>query len=183
MSNFLDLNFTTEDLNNAQKDEFAIIPKGEYIAEITRSEVKDFYWQNSDATGKSLSLMFRIIEGEYAGRVIWDNPQLSNDKFDGFVTDGRKRLAQIAQAVGIKQVNDSTQLHDVAMTIVLAIEVDKKGVYDDKNVIKKVIPLKGGQPSKFTAKPQVPQQPTPQATQQPQAEGSEAPSTPAWQRG
>jgi len=180
MSNFLDLNFTTEDLNNAQKDEFAIIPKGEYVAEITRSEVKDFYWQNSDATGKSLSLMFRIIEGEYAGRVIWDNPQLSNDKFDGFVSDGRKKLAQIAQVVGIKQVNDSTQLHDTAMTIVLAIEVDKKGVYDDKNVIKKVIPLKGGQPSKFTAKPQAPSAPT---APTPQAEGSEAPQAPAWQRG
>ena len=63
MNNFLDLNFTQQDLNDAQKDEYAIIPKGEYMAEITRSEIKDFHWQNSGAVGKSLSLMFKIIEG------------------------------------------------------------------------------------------------------------------------
>ncbi len=179
MSNFLDLNFTQEDLNNAAKDEYAIIPKGEYTAEIARSEIKDFYWANSDATGKSLSLMFRIIDGEYAGRVIWDNPQLSNDKFDSFVSDGRKKLAQIAAAVGITQLNDSIQLHDVPMTIQVAIEVDKKGQYDDKNIIRKVLPLAGGAPSKFTAKPQVPSQPAPQqaAPQPPQSD------VPAWQRG
>jgi hypothetical protein len=182
MNNFLDLNFTQQDLNDAQKDEYAIIPKGEYMAEITRSEIKDFHWQNSGAVGKSLSLMFKIVEGEYAGRVIWDNPQLSNSEFDGFVKDGRKRLAQIAAATGITQLNDSQQLHDIPMTVVLGIEVDKNGVYDDKNVIKKVLPLKGGAPSKFTAKPQVPSQPAapaaPAAPEQPQADAA-----PSWQRG
>lgn len=178
MSNFLDLNFTQQDLNDAAKDEYALIPKGEYVAEITRSEIKDFHWQNSGAVGKSLSLMFRIIEGEYAGRVVWDNPQLSNSEFDGFVSDGRKKLAQIAAACGITQLNDSTQVHDIPMTIVLAVEVSKDERYDDKNVIKKVLPLAGGAPNKFTAKPQVPSAPQ---------QGSEAPQTqndaPAWQRG
>lgn len=185
MSNFLDFNFTQEELNEAQKDEFALIPKGEYTAEITRSEIKDFHWQNSGAVGKSLSLMFRIIDGEYAGRVIWDNPQLSNSEFDGFVEQGQKRIKQIAGAVGITNLNDSTQLHDVPMTIQLGIEIDKNGQYDDKNIIKKVIPLKGAAPNRFTAKPTAPQAPTapaaPAAPQAPQG-GSES-QTPAWQRG
>ena len=172
MSNFLDLNFTQQDLNDAAKDEYALIPKGEYVAEITRSEIKDFHWQNSGAVGKSLSLMFRIIEGEYAGRVVWDNPQLSNSEYDSFVKDGHKRLAQIAAACSITSLNDSTQVHDIPMTIVLAVEVSKDERYDDKNIIKKVLPLAGGAPNKFTAKPQVPSAPQ----TEPQNDA------PAWQR-
>ena len=108
---------------------------------------------------------------------------MSNSEFDGFVKNGRKRLAQIAAATGVTQLNDSQQLHDIPMTIVLGIEVDKNGVYDDKNVIKKVMPLKGGAPSKFTAKPQVPS--APQAPEQPAAapQQPQADATPAWQRG
>lgn len=173
MNNFLNMDFSQEELNAAQKDEYALIPKGDYTAEITRSEIKDFHWQNSGASGQELSLMFKIIEGEYAGRVIFANPQLSNNKFDSFVSQGRKLLAQIAAACSIKQLSDSTQLHDKPLQIKLGIEVSKNPQYEDKNIVQKVAPLAGGAPRpNFTAQPQVPSAAAPAQD-----------NRPAWERG
>lgn len=174
MSNFLDMSFTQEELNDSQKDEYAVIPKGDYMAEITRTEIKDFEWKNSGAHGKLLSMMFKVIDGEYTGRVIFADAHLSNSEYELFVSQGRKLIAQVALACNIKQLNDSQQMHDKPLMISVAIEVDKKGQYDDKNVIKKVSPLAAGTNPKFTAKPHV--QSAPQA-QQP------VDDRPAWQRG
>jgi hypothetical protein len=190
MNNFLNMDFTQEELNESQKDEYALIPKGDYTAEIVHSEIKDFHWKNSGAFGNLLSLRFRIVEGEFAGRVVFADAQLANSEYPSFVEQGRKLLAQIALACNIKQLNDSTQLHDKEMTIQLVVEKSKDPQYDDKNVVKKVVPLKGGQPSKFTAKPFNVSEPTTatatsHAEQVKNAGNAAQPDTsvPAWQRG
>lgn len=170
MSNFLDMSFTQEELNASQKDEYAIIPKGDYMAEVVHTEIKPFEWKNSGAHGNLLALRFRIIDGEYAGRVLFADAHLSNSEYESFVSQGRKLIAQIALATNVKQLNDSTQLHDKPLMISVAIEISKDERYDDKNVIKKVSPLGDGVKNpKFTAKPQVPSEPQD--------------DRPAWQRG
>ena len=131
----LNLNFTQDEVKNAQSDNYAPIPAGNYTAEITRSEVK----QTKDGRGSYLSLSFKIIEGEFAGRLIFQNITLTNANATA-QTIGHEQMAQLAGACGVLQLQDSQQLHGIAMTIRVAIETDKTGQYEPRNAIKKFMP-------------------------------------------
>ena len=128
----LNLNFTLKEVASAQRDNFDPIPAGNYVAEITRSEVK----QTKDGRGSYLSLSFKIIEGEFAGRLIFQNITLTNANATA-QTIGREQMAQLAGACGVLQLQDSEQLHGIPVGIRVAIETDKTGQYEPRNTIKK----------------------------------------------
>ena len=141
----LNLNFTQQEVASAQSDNYgAPIPAGNYVAEVNRSEVK----QTKDGRGSYLSLSFKIIEGEFAGRLIFQNITLTNANATAQAI-GREQMAQLAGACGILSLQDSEQLHGIAMTIRVAIETDKTGQYEPRNTIKKFFPL--GSPMHNTA--------------------------------
>ena len=132
----LNLNFTQQEVASAQSDNYgAPIPAGNYVAEVNRSEVK----QTKDGRGSYLSLSFKIIEGEFAGRLIFQNITLTNANATAQAI-GREQMAQLAGACGILSLQDSEQLHGIAMTIRVAIETDKSGQYEPRNTIKKFFP-------------------------------------------
>ena len=141
----LNLNFTQQEVASAQSDNYgAPIPAGNYTAEITRSEVK----QTKDGRGSYLSLSFKIIEGEFAGRLIFQNITLTNANATA-QTIGREQMAQLAGACGILSLQDSEQLHGIPVGIRVAVETDKTGQYEPRNTIKKFFPL--GSPMHNTA--------------------------------
>ena len=156
----LNLNFTQDEVKNAQSDNYAPIPAGNYTAEITRSEVK----QTKDGRGSYLSLSFKIIEGDFAGRLIFQNITLTNANATA-QNIGREQMAQLAGACGILQLQDSQQLHGKPIGIRVAIETDKSGQYEPRNSVKKFFPLNS--PSFGTPAPTAPQ--APQGYAQPQA--------------
>jgi len=149
------------------------VPEGEYIAMIVKSDAG----RNKKNTGRFISLNFKIIDGQYAGRYIFD---YINHEFDDYETDTGKKTAQhigqthlneICRALGyITQVSDTVLLHDKPLKITVGVRHDPG--YDPRNEVKKATPISG-------AAPVVPQQGANMAAgNQPQA-----PTTPPQQQG
>lgn len=150
----LNIQFDQTEIAQAQKGgDFAPIPAGTYIAQINRSEIKS----TKAGTGSYLSLGFQIVEGEYEGRMIFQNITLANPN-QVAAQIGREQLAQLAGACGIYQLGDSQELHGIPMQIRVGIEVDKTGQYEPSNNIKKFMALQGQAPSVQAPVQQQPQQ-------------------------
>ena len=174
---------------------YDVIPKGEYVMRIADSDVVP----NSAQTGTVLKLTLEVVSGEYAGRKVFDQLNLSNPN-EMAVKISRERLSAYCHATGVIQLQDSQQLHGIPFTAKVKIKVDKNGVYDDRNEIASCKKLEqgagqtpgfGGQPQGFGGAPAgfggaVPQQQPPAqqqftqggygqfANQQPQAQGFQA---------
>lgn len=90
------------------------IPSGEYEAVITESEMKP----TKAGTGQYLQLTFEITKGEYQGRKQWARLNLDNPS-DTAVQIAKAELSAICRAVGVLQPQDSQDLHDIPLVIVV----------------------------------------------------------------
>ncbi len=88
------------------------IPAGKYQAVITESEMKP----TKAGTGHYLQLTFQVIEGEYENRLLWARLNLNNPNATA-VEIARAELSAICRAVGVMAPNDSTELHNLPLTI------------------------------------------------------------------
>ena len=91
---------------------FEPLPAGKYVAAIVESETKT----TKAGTGQYLELKFQILEGEYKGRHVWARLNLWNPN-QLAVDIARGELSAIYHAVGLIQVQDSSELHDLPMLI------------------------------------------------------------------
>lgn len=161
----LNLSFTQDEVKEAQSDNFAPIPAGNYTAEVNRSEVK----QAKGGRGSYLSLSLKVLEGDFAGRLIFQNITLTNASATA-QNIGREQMAQLAGACGVLNLQDSEQLHGKPIGIRVAIETDKTGQYEPRNSVKKFFPLNN------------PMQSTPQFGQPQTAPAAQAPQGNPWAR-
>lgn len=116
------------DSNNHQDmNSFEPIPAGEYLAKITESEIKD----TAAGTGKYVKLKFEVIEGEYKGRLIWNNLNIINPNPTA-VEIAQKELATICRAIGKPVIQDTNELHGIPMLMKVRI-VPAKGDYPASN--------------------------------------------------
>ena len=111
-------------------DDFSPIPVGDYKAVITDSEVKET--KNKD--GQYLNLKVEIIEGEYQGRILFVILNLWNPNPKA-VEIANRELATIVAAVNKPGAQDSTELHNIPMTIKIGIQPGV-GEYGPSNRIK-----------------------------------------------
>lgn len=109
---------------------YDVIPKGEYVMRITDSDVVP----NSAQTGTVLKLTLEVVSGEYAGRKVFDQLNLTNPN-EMAVKISRERLSAYCHVTGVIQLQDSQQLHGILFVAKVKIKVDKNGVYDDRNEI------------------------------------------------
>lgn len=130
---------------------YDVIPKGEYVMRITDSDVVP----NSAQTGTILKLTLEVVSGEYAGRKVFDQLNLTNPN-EMAVKISRERLSAYCHATGVIQLQDSQQLHGIPFVAKVKIKVDKNGVYDDRNEISscKKMEQGGGAPQGFGGQPQ-----------------------------
>jgi uncharacterized protein DUF669 len=91
---------------------FEAIPAGDYLAAITRSEMK----ATKAGTGAYLELTFQILEGEHQGRLVWSKLNLDNPNAQA-VQIARAELSAICRAVGVMTPQDSSELHDLPLVI------------------------------------------------------------------
>ena len=105
------------------------IPKGEYTAMITRSEVKN----SRTSTGTYVELEWEIQEGEYKGRKVWQRVTYTNtsEKEEGF---GRKMLTAICHAVEVMQFSDTSELHNKLAKIEVSFVLGTDGRRDSNEV-------------------------------------------------
>jgi len=123
----------TED-NNQGADSFEAIPAGEYLAQITKSEMK----ANKAKTGHFLLLIHTIIEGKHKGSSIFVRLNLDNPNPKA-VEIANKELNSICQACEQEGVEDSEDLHGIPMCIKVAV-VPASANWPASNDIKKWSP-------------------------------------------
>lgn len=131
-----------------------IIPAGWYKAAMDESEMKP----TRDATGSYLACRFNLLEGQYAGRKVFTNLNLRNANAKT-VEIAFAQLSAIAHAVGVMDVQDSSQLHGRPLMIKLKVRKDDSGEYEDRNEIssyKAVDAAAGAQAAVQSAAPSFP---------------------------
>lgn len=118
--------------------DFDPIPAGAYPAIIVNSEMKD-----SSTGGKYLELEINISGDNYNGRKLFERLNLENQNPTA-VQIAFQTLGKICTAIGIDQVGDSVQLHNIPFIIDIDIEKGKPYIKDgvekegnDQNRIKK----------------------------------------------
>lgn len=145
--------------------DFDPIPAGEYIAEIIDSAVDDI--SRRDDKGRCLKLTWRVKDGEFDGRLIWQRLNLwaeNMNNLDKVRSIAEQQFAGIRHATGKVHVKDSEELHYIPCLIRVAVQVDKSGQYPPQNEIKSVKAVGGQGPASAPApRAAPPRQPAPPA--------------------
>ena len=108
------LNFNASAIDTASHDP---IPAGTYEAVITATEIKP----TRSANGTGINIPFEILSGGAKGRKVWEwiNYQHPNQEAQRI---GQQTLATICKVVGIAQLNETEQLHNVPLMITVGFD-------------------------------------------------------------
>lgn len=109
---------------------YELLPPGKYKVVISDSEEK----QTKKGDGSYLRLTLTVVDGEHAGRKLFDNLNLNNPN-DQAAGIARATLSAICRAVGVKTPQDSRDLHDIPLVAVVKVE-PAKGEYEAQNRVK-----------------------------------------------
>lgn len=109
---------------------FEVLPDGWYDAMIDESEMKP----TKDGSGAYLQLRFSIMGGFANGQKVFQRLNLQNANQTA-QDIAYKQLSAICHAIGVMQLQDSSQLHGQPMKIKLKIRKDQTGQYGDTNEI------------------------------------------------
>lgn len=145
------LNF---DASNVEPFEgFAAVPAGWYNVIMDESEMKP----TKDGSGSYLQCRFDIVDGQYKGQKLFTRFNLRNQN-PVAVEIAYKQLSAIAHAIGILQVQDSSQLHNRPLKVKVRVRKDPNGQYEDSNEITsyKNINENVGEAFTFAAPAQIP---------------------------
>ena len=104
-----------------QMSDRAVLPPGEYLAAIARSDVSDT--KKGDG-GRKVDLEFEVLDGPHMGRRFWSTLNLWN-RNPVTVEIAQRELNSICHAVGKLRVADTQELHGIPMKVTLGI--DKSG--------------------------------------------------------
>ena len=109
---------------------FELYPAGKYLVQIIASEMRP----TKDGRGQYLYLELDILDGQFAGRKLFDRLNLVNDNPDT-VDIAKRALSSICRATGQMQVKDSEQLHLIPMIADVRVR-PPKGQYGESNSIR-----------------------------------------------
>lgn len=162
------LNFDARQVDPQQS--FEPIPAGWYNMMIVESEMKP----TSNGQGAYLQLTLKVVDGQYAGRQVFDRLNLQNPNPIA-VEIAYRRLSAYCHATGVIQVQDSQQLHGIPFKARVSIRTDSTGQYEPSNEVKAVKHI--NEDTGTTAAPAQPgfQQPPQQQWQQPPAQPFQQP--------
>ena len=93
------------------------LPAAKYIAVITESEMKP----TKSGNGQYLELTLQVVEGPYAGRLVWARLNLQN-RNETTVKIAKGELSAICRAVNILQPKDSIELHGIPLEIKVSVK-------------------------------------------------------------
>lgn len=112
-------------------DDFDPMPDGWYPAQIIDSEITD-----TRAGGQMLKISGEITDGDFSGRLFWDNLNIVNSN-EVAQRIANQRLGKYCAAVGLGPIDDTEDLHNIPFMVKLGIEPGE-GQYRDKNIVKDV---------------------------------------------
>jgi len=116
------LNLNPDDFNNLDD----ILPAGEYQMQIVDSALRD----TKAGNGQYLWLEFLVLGPNYAGSKFWERLNLFNPN-ETTVKVARKQLSNICAALKFDNLpNDSVQLHNKPLRVVITHKENKLGGLD-----------------------------------------------------
>lgn len=101
-----------------QPSSFEAIPTGTYEAVISNSESRPM----KSGNGMGFNLEFEIISGECKGRKVFAWITFEHRTSPDAQRIGREQLSAICRAVGVTHLNDTAQLHNLPLHIVVALD-------------------------------------------------------------
>jgi hypothetical protein len=125
--------------------DYTPVPPGEYKVQIISSEMVE----TSAKTGHMLKLEMEIIEGDQAGRKLFDRLNLDNPNQQA-VEIAQRTLSAICHATGKLSVQDSEELHMIPMVAVVKVDPPRTSngkEYGPSNAIKAYKAAGGGAPA------------------------------------
>ena len=134
------LNFNAAEVDTTSRD---AIPSGSYEAIVTDSEMR----ATKNGLGMGINLTFEIIsEGPAKGRKVfvwinYEHPKVEAQRI------GREELASLCKAVGVTDLNDTVQLHNLPLLITVGLDKNDP----TRNVVKAYKP-KAAQPAQAAQK-------------------------------
>ena len=134
------LNFNAAEIDTTSRD---AIPSGTYEAIITDSEMK----ATKNGLGMGINLTFEILsEGPAKGRKVfvwinYEHPKVEAQRI------GREELASLCKAVGVVELNDTDQLHNLPLMVTVGVDRNDP----TRNVVKAYKP-KAAQPAQAAQK-------------------------------
>lgn len=162
----------------APQESLAPIPAGVYLAQVTESDVRPL----KSGQGRALALTFKVLQGPYAGRSVFTNLNIEHRGSAEAERIAQSQLSAMCHAVGVLNLQDSTQLHMKPVQIRVKVRKDDTGQYGDRNEVTGYEAAPGGAGGPPRAAPAampaaamppaaapVPQHPAPPAQPQPAA--------------
>jgi Protein of unknown function (DUF669) len=156
----------TFDPTTQEGNSWEVLPLSEYVAQVVEASIQ----QPNSGDGYHLALTWKIIEGDFEGRQVWQRITYLHSS-EQSQTIGRKTLKDLCVATNVaEQVNDAEVFLFKPVRIRLGIERDKQGVYPDKNRISRILPLEAK-----SEEPEQPEQPAKPAAATKVASAAKAP--------
>ena len=114
------------DFSNIEGGEFEPIPAGDYLVEIEKCEAK-----TSSSGNDMLTMTFNVVEGDYAGRKIFDNYVLTEKAL--------WKLKSLFVALGedVDGILEFDPSDLIGQTFLATVSIEESPGYDPANRIKK----------------------------------------------
>lgn len=111
---------------------FDPVPAGWYNVKIVDSENKP----TKAGDGWYVAVSYEILDGQYVGRRLFENLNLGNASIQAREI-AFKSLGAIGRAVGVHQIQDTSQLHGIPLKVKVSVRKDPNGQYGDSNNVQK----------------------------------------------
>lgn len=137
------------------------VPTGDYVCMIEDSDLKT----TKSGDGQFIELTMRILDGPFKGQPVWSRINLVSTKSSVAQRIGQEQFSALCHAVGVLQVNDTSQLHNRPF-IAKVVYVPPKDQYQASNDVKGYKAIADGASMPATQAPAA-QQTAPAAAAQP----------------
>lgn len=111
---------------HAERQHNSLMPAGWYVVQIVNSEIKP----TKTPGGARLNLQFKIMQGDFAGRVMFGGYNVKNAN-PVAVQIAMEELAELSRAVKVPVWNDTEQLHGIPFN--LKVKVRQQPGYEPSN--------------------------------------------------
>ena len=95
------------------------LPPGAYEVIIAQSDIK----ATKAGTGEYIELEMQVVDGEHSGRRLWERLNVNNPNKTA-EDIAKAALGALCMAVGVDDLTDTQQLHDIPF--VIGVEIDRK---------------------------------------------------------
>lgn len=113
-----------------RENNFELIPAGNYLAQITETEIKAL----TSGNGDGLKLTFEILSEGHRGRKIWVNLNIRHSNAQAEQIS-QQQLRELCEAAGIARLDDTDQLKGIPVDVKVKIRKSTNPAYEDQNEI------------------------------------------------